>query len=78
MAGVSVMDVQRTRCAPSPHWGEGWGEGVRIYRETKTPHPTPLPPGEGAEPSALPAMCPQLVPGISLPYDEHAASGVKE
>ena len=34
---------------PLPFWGEGWGEGVTGYRETKTPHPTPLPMGEGAE-----------------------------
>src|SRR3954451_17477808 len=37
------------RCAPSPHLGEGWGEGVATKRETKTPHPTPLPTGEGAD-----------------------------
>jgi hypothetical protein len=33
----------QTRCAPSPRRGEGWGEGVRTYRETITPQPTPLP-----------------------------------
>src|SRR5687767_1056769 len=33
---------------PSPRRGEGWGEGVRAYRESVTPHPTPLPMGEGA------------------------------
>src|SRR5262245_33547168 len=43
-----TMTCQRTRRAPSPRRGEGWGEGVRIYRETTTPHPTPLPMGEGA------------------------------
>ena len=42
------MTVRRTRCAPSPRRGEGWGEGVRTYRETVPPHPTPLPMGEGA------------------------------
>src|SRR5262249_53962317 len=33
---------------PSPRRGEGWGEGVRPYRKSRTPHPTPLPSGEGA------------------------------
>ena len=33
---------------PLPAWGEGWGEGVTDDRETLTPHPTPLPMGEGA------------------------------
>ena len=33
---------------PLPAWGEGWGEGVTDHRETLTPHPTPLPMGEGA------------------------------
>ena len=33
---------------PLPTWGEGWGEGVTDDRETLTPHPTPLPMGEGA------------------------------
>src|SRR3954467_283579 len=32
---------------PSPRWGEGGGEGVRTYREFVTPHPNPLPMGEG-------------------------------
>jgi len=30
--------------SPSPRWGEGWGEGVRAYREVLPP----LPMGEGA------------------------------
>ena len=36
---------------PLPIWGEGGGEEVTTpasYRETKAPHPTPLPMGEGA------------------------------
>ena len=42
--------TQRTRCTPSPHWGEGWGEGVRTYRETYFPSPHPSPQwGEGAD-----------------------------
>src|SRR5262245_60163609 len=41
--------VRRTRCTPSPRGGEGWGGGVRSDRETLTPHPTPLPMGEGAD-----------------------------
>src|SRR5262249_60999771 len=28
--------------------GEGWGEGIRIHRAIVTPHPNPLPMGEGA------------------------------
>ena len=43
----------RTRCAPSPRRGEGGGEGGRIYREILTPHPTPLPMGEGADRASL-------------------------
>jgi hypothetical protein len=39
----------RTETAPSPPWGEGWGEGVRIHSESLTPHPIPLPTGEGAD-----------------------------
>src|SRR5882757_207014 len=35
--------MRRPRCAPSPQGGEGGGEGARVYRETVTPHPTPLP-----------------------------------
>jgi hypothetical protein len=38
----------RAQSAPSPRRGEGGGEGVRAYRETVTPHPNPLPMGEGA------------------------------
>ena len=26
---------------PLPVWGEGWGEGLRNYRETFPPHPRP-------------------------------------
>src|SRR5262249_12309189 len=40
-AAISVGSLSRR--------GEGWGEGVRTYREIVTPHPTPLPMGEGAD-----------------------------
>src|SRR5712692_2404435 len=43
-----ASDVHRRRelgGLPLPFWGEGWGEGVTGYRETKAPHPTPLPMG---------------------------------
>jgi hypothetical protein len=35
---------------PLPTWGEGGGEGVTAacYRDIETPHPIPLPMGEGA------------------------------
>src|SRR5262245_14726248 len=33
---------------PSPRRGEGWGEGDHDSRWFVTPHPTPLPSGEGA------------------------------
>src|SRR5262245_49335171 len=54
--GISSLQLQRfdscaavpqTRPAPSPQRGEGWGEGVRTYREIITPHPNPLPPNPG-------------------------------
>src|SRR6266508_3106589 len=32
---------------------KGWGEGVTGHRETLTPHPTPLPMGEGADRACL-------------------------
>jgi hypothetical protein len=39
-----------TRCAPSPHLGERAGvRGLQDHRQTLTPHPTPLPMGEGAD-----------------------------
>ncbi len=41
------MSLPRRRCAPSPRRGEGSGEGVETYREPVTPHPNPLPMGEG-------------------------------
>ena len=34
--------VRQTRRAPSPRRGEGWGEGVTIYREVRTPSPDAL------------------------------------
>ena len=57
VSGIALM-VPRTRCAPSPRWGEGWGEGVRglsreAHRETLTPHPIPLRMGEGADRARL-------------------------
>src|SRR5712671_4868135 len=33
---------------PLPDGERGWGEGVQVYRESRTPHPNPLPMGEGA------------------------------
>src|SRR5450631_2391114 len=46
-----MRSPRQTRRAPSPRWGEVWGEGVRAYRYAITPHPTrcarrPLPMGE--------------------------------
>src|SRR5262249_29318225 len=39
------------RPAPSPRRGEGWGEGVRNYRESSPPSPPPSPRwGEGVPP----------------------------
>jgi hypothetical protein len=38
---------------PSPLREEGGGEGVRAYRKFVTPHPNPLPMGEGAHLRAL-------------------------
>src|SRR5262245_39691648 len=41
----------RMRPAPSPRRGEGWGEGVRNYRESSPPSPPPSPRwGEGVPP----------------------------
>src|SRR5215211_2687872 len=66
------MLAQRSRCAPSPRWGEGWGEGATgPSRETLTPHPTPLPMGEGAD-----RVCrrPELLAplGLEIDVDFHA------
>ena len=42
--------------APSPNWGEGWGEGPAVAgREAVGPHPSPPPAGEGEEPSPRPS-----------------------
>src|SRR5262245_49470979 len=45
-----VVEMEHGR-TPSPRWGEGGGEGLRIYRRSTTPHPDrfairPLPQGE--------------------------------
>jgi Protein of unknown function (DUF2877) len=51
-AGPDEVEAQRCNMlgrTPSPRRGEGWGEGVAAYREIVTPHPTPLPLGEGAD-----------------------------
>src|SRR3954463_13133902 len=44
---MRIMTARQTRCAPSPHWGEGWGEGVTDLSIDRNPSP-PLPMGEGA------------------------------
>src|SRR5262249_59338643 len=42
--------ARRVRCAPSPPLGRGFGvRGFETHRESLTPHPTPLPMGEGAD-----------------------------
>src|SRR5262249_6797346 len=48
LPGFGTLDWPKSG-KPDFGWGEGWGEGVRIYRETLTLHPTPLPMGEGAD-----------------------------
>ena len=48
MAGYE-MQCGKLGGLPLPVWGEGWGEGVTRDRELETPHPTPLPMGEGAD-----------------------------
>jgi len=45
--------MPRAPSAPSPRGGEGGGEGAPAYRETVTPHPNPLPLGEGADRASL-------------------------
>ena len=37
-----MIELPRTRRAPSPHWGEGWGEGTRIDQGVRTPSPGSL------------------------------------
>src|SRR5262249_12731201 len=47
---------------PLPVWGEGWAEGLQNYRETLTPHPTPLPMGERPDSSSSQfSICDQAV-----------------
>src|SRR5215467_5034993 len=38
----------RSRIYPTSA-GDGWGEGVPVYRGIATPHPAPSPMGEGAD-----------------------------
>src|SRR5690349_13925403 len=53
---------RRARSAPSPHRGEGWGEGVTIERLVP-PHPRPLPDGERASRRAVIRVGIQLAQG---------------
>src|SRR5436190_24119915 len=46
---VVTDDAANSGELPLPAWGEGRGEGVTDGRKTLTPHPTPLPTGEGAD-----------------------------
>src|SRR5262249_41079954 len=39
---IEMQIVRQIRSAPSPRRGEGWGEGVTIDRETRTPSPGSL------------------------------------
>src|SRR6266545_6741342 len=39
---IATTRLSRTRRAPSPLRGEGWGEGVGTYREILTPSPGSL------------------------------------
>jgi pyruvate dehydrogenase E2 component (dihydrolipoyllysine-residue acetyltransferase) len=50
-AAASAPPAGTTHAAPSPRGGEGRGEGARIDREPTTPHPSPLPMGEGVRPA---------------------------
>src|SRR5438034_501052 len=48
----------QARPAPSPHRGEGWGEGVTSYREFGPPSPPPSPRwGEGVPPCRIITPC---------------------
>src|SRR5207244_10760204 len=38
---ICSHSMDTLRCAPSPRRGEGWGEGVTIYREIQFPSPPP-------------------------------------
>src|SRR5262245_23161543 len=50
-APASASPAGTTPAAPSPRGGEGRGEGARMDREAKTPHPSPLPMGKGVRPA---------------------------
>jgi pyruvate dehydrogenase E2 component (dihydrolipoamide acetyltransferase) len=50
-APASTSPAGTTPAAPSPRGGEGRGEGGRIDRASTTPHPSPLPMGEGVRPA---------------------------
>src|SRR6266508_3280257 len=50
----------RTRCAPSPPWGEGAGEGVTELSIDLNPSPHPSPYGRGSRPSLPPGCHPNV------------------
>src|SRR5262249_17959018 len=56
MTGPTSLTTPRTRCAPSPRWGQGWGEGGEAYPESLTTHRTHLPMGEGPDRALRPAL----------------------
>jgi oligopeptide/dipeptide ABC transporter ATP-binding protein len=45
-AGMDAQSIRTTGPAPSPRWGEGWGEGGGPVERSSPPHPDPLPNGE--------------------------------
>src|SRR5262245_25062684 len=52
-ADLALRDGEAGDRTPSPRRrGEGSGEGVQLYREIVTPHPTPSPYGRGSRPSS--------------------------
>src|SRR6266511_1585303 len=48
--GLEPRIGQRTRWAPSPRRGEGWGEGVRNPSRDRNPSPHPSPNARGSRP----------------------------
>jgi len=44
---------RHARCAPSPFWGEGWGEGLRWIARATSTNPTLSPKGRGAHERAV-------------------------